>query len=225
MDFPYSDYLYNMIIYAIPGLGTNEKLFANTKINAVEIIVLNWPIPEKTDTMKTYAQKFLPQINTKEPFCLLGVSFGGMLCCELSTLISPKKTFLISTVTNRNELPFLVRALKYIPIHNLLSEKKHRQLAYHGRWAIGFGKAYIPEFLGMVNSMTKNYFKHSIHIICNWKQKHEPKNCIRIHGTFDRLFSYKKIKTNYLIKEGSHAMVLFNAEEINKIIENEINQI
>ena len=73
--------------------------------------------------------------------------------------------------------------------------------------------------------MTKNYFKHSIHIICNWKQKHEPKNCIRIHGTFDRLFSYKKIKSTYLINEGSHAMVLFNAEEINKIIENEINQI
>ena len=214
-----------MIIYAIPGLGTNEKLFANTKIKSVEIIVLNWPIPEKNDTMKSYAQKFIPQINTKEPFCLLGVSFGGMICCELSQLITPKKVFLISTCLNRKELPFFVRVLKHLPAHKLMSEKKHRQLAYHGRWAIGFGKAYIPEFLGMVNSMTTNYFRYCIHIISTWQQDKAPNNYIRIHGSYDRLFPYKKINADYLVNEGSHAMILFQAEEINNIIEKELGLI
>lgn len=82
-----------MTIYAIPGLGTTEKLYVNTKIKGVEIIVLNWPTPEKNDTMESYARKFLPQINTNIPFCLLGVSFGGMICTELSKIISPKKYF------------------------------------------------------------------------------------------------------------------------------------
>ncbi len=147
-----------MVIYAIPGLGTTEQLYVNTKISGVEIIVLDWPTPEKNDTMETYAQKFLPQINMSKPFCLLGVSFGGMLCTELSKIISPQKTFLISTSKSRNELPWFIKALNYLPIHKMVSEKQHRKMAYQGRWIIGFGKAYIPEFLGMVNSMTENYF-------------------------------------------------------------------
>lgn len=212
-----------MVIYAIPGLGTTEKLYVNTKIKGVEIIVLNWPIPEKNDTMETYARKFLPQINTNIPFCLLGVSFGGMLCTELSKIIIPKKVFLISTCKSRNELPWFIKTLQYIPFHKIVPEKQHRIMAYQGRWIIGFGKAYIPEFLGMVNSMTKNYFKYCIHIIVTWKGRELPKNSVHIHGNSDKLLLYKYVKPDYTIENGSHAMIFFQAEEINKIIEKELN--
>lgn len=212
-----------MTIYAIPGLGTTEKLYANTKINGVEIIVLNWPAPEKNDTMQSYARKFLPQINTHIPFCLLGVSFGGMICTELSKIISPKKIFLISSCKSRKELPWFIKTLKYIPLHRLISENQHRKMAYRGRWIIGFGKAYIPEFLGMVNSMTKNYFKYCINIIVNWNNTTLQKNTIHIHGDNDILLWYKFVKPDYTISRGSHAMVVFQADEINKIIEKELN--
>jgi hypothetical protein len=211
-----------MVIYAIPGLGTTEKLYVNTKITGVEIIVLSWPTPNKNDTMETYARKFLPQINTTIPFCLLGVSFGGMLCTELSKMISPQKTFLISTSKSRRELPWFIKTLKHFPLHKIVSEKQHRQMAYQGRWIIGFGKAYIPEFLGMVNSMTQNYFKYCINIIANWDRQEEPKNVIHIHGTNDKLLWYKYVKSHYSIQQGSHAMIVFRAEEINQIIEKEI---
>ncbi len=212
-----------MTIYAIPGLGTTEKLYVNTKIKGVEIIVLNWPTPEKNDTMESYARKFLPQINTNIPFCLLGVSFGGMICTELSKIISPKKIFLISSCKSRKELPWFIKTLKYIPLHRLISENQHRKMAYKGRWIIGFGKAYIPEFLGMVNSMTKNYFKYCINIIVNWNNTTLPKNTIHIHGDNDILLWYRFVKPDYTIEKGSHAMVVFQADEINKIIENELN--
>lgn len=212
-----------MTIYAIPGLGTTEKLYVNTKITGVEIIVLNWPTPEKNDTMESYARKFLPQINTNIPFCLLGVSFGGMICTELSKIISPKKIFLISSCKSRKELPWFIKTFKYFPLHKLISEKQHRKMAYRGRWIIGFGKAYIPEFLGMVNSMTKNYFKYCINIIVNWNSTTLPKNTIHIHGDNDILLWYRFVKPDYTIEKGSHAMVVFQAEEINKIIEKELN--
>lgn len=216
-----------MIIYAIPGLGTTEKLFVNTVIKGVKPVVLDWPLPERNDTMQSYAKKFLPQINTTEPFCLMGVSFGGMLCCELTKIISPQKTFLISTSKFRKELPWFIRMFKYVPLHNYISEAKHRKMAYQGRWIVGFGKAYIPEFLGMVDSMKDNYFKYCIGIIINWDSNEPPKskNVIHIHGTNDRLLLYNNVKADYTIKDGSHAMVVFRAEEINKIIEDEINRV
>ena len=165
-----------MVIYAIPGLGTTEKLYENINIKGVEMIVLKWPLPEKNDTMQSYARKFLPQINTDQVFCLLGVSFGGMLCSELSRIISPKKIFLISTSKSRKELPWFIRFFKYVPIHQIIPEKQHRKMAYEGRWFIGFGSALIPEYLGMINSMTENYFKICINIIVNWNSKNFPKN-------------------------------------------------
>lgn len=212
-----------MVIYAIPGLGTTEKLYVNTKILGVEIIVLKWPEVNKNDTMQSYAKKFISQIDTSVPFCLLGVSFGGMLCVELANMITPQKTFLISTCKSRKELPWFIKVMKHLSLHKIISEKQHRKMAYQGRWIIGFGKAYIPEFLGMVNSMTENYFKYCINIIVSWEGKELPKNSIHIHGDADRLLWYKYVKSDYTIKQGSHAMVVFKAEEINQIIEKEIS--
>ncbi len=214
-----------MVIYAIPGLGTTEKLYKNLHIKGVEIIVLKWPIPEKNDTMQSYAKKFLPQVDTSQPFCLLGVSFGGMLCTELSTIISPKKIFLISSSKYRAELPWFIKFFKYVPLHKIISEKTHRKMAYEGRWFIGFGSALIPEYLGMINSMTKNYFKNCINIIVNWDRKELPKNYVHIHGTGDRLLLHKYVKADYAVKDGSHAMIVFRAEEISKIIESELQKI
>lgn len=211
-----------MIIYAIPGLGTTDKLYINTIIQNHTVVVLNWPLPSKNETMQSYAQKFLPQINTTKAFCLLGVSFGGMLCTELAKITNPQKIFLVSSCKTRNELPWFIKALKYLPIHKLLSENSHRKLAYHGKWFVGFGGAYIPEFLGMVNSMTPNYFKYCIHTIATWKNSDYNPNTIHIHGTADRLLFHSKVNVNYAIKGGSHAMVVFRAQEINEIIEKEL---
>ncbi len=214
-----------MIIYAIPGLGTTDKLYINTIVKDATVVVLEWPQPSKDDTMQSYAKKFLPQIDTSRPFCLLGVSFGGMLCVELSKLVSPKKTFLISTSKTRMELPWFIRLLKHIPIHKITPEKKHRKMAYHGRWFIGFGGAYITEFLGMVNSMKENYFKYCINIIVTWDGKELPKNNMSIHGSADRLLLHRYVKSDFTIRGGSHAMIVFRADEINNLIEKELNVI
>jgi len=113
--------------------------------------------------------------------------------------------------------------MKYLSLHKIISEKQHRKMAYQGRWIIGFGTAYIPEFLGMVNSMTENYFKYCINIIVNWDRTEVPENVVHIHGNTDRLLWYKYVKADYTINNGSHAMIVFQAEEINKIIESEIH--
>jgi hypothetical protein len=212
-----------MVIYAIPGLGTTDVLYKNIVIKGVELIVLQWPRPEKDDTMQSYARKFLPQINVDQPFCLLGVSFGGMICTELSRLISPKKIFLVSTSKSRKELPWFIRIFKHVPIHKIIPERQHRRMAYESGWLIGFGKAFIPEYLGMIDSMEGDYFKNAINIIVNWNRKETPTNYVHIHGSSDKLLMYKYVKADHTIENGSHAMIVFQGEEIGKIIEEEIN--
>lgn len=210
-----------MKVYAIPGLGTNEKLYSNTSISGFELKVLEWPITEKGDTIRTYAQKFAKQIDQSEAFCLLGVSFGGMICTELSKIVAAKKTVVVSTCKLRQEMPWFLKVFKHAPFHLMVSEKKHREMAYKGRWFIGLGDAYIPDYLGMVNSMNTNYFRNCITMIVNWDNQSIPSNIIHIHGTKDRLLKYKLVTANYTIENGSHAMIISRAEEINRILEKE----
>lgn len=225
LDEPIILIFVSMIVYAIPGFGTTAQLFSNLNIRGSELIVLDWPPAEADDTMQSYARKFLPQIDTSRPFCLLGVSFGGMLCGELSRLVSPQKTFLISSSKFRKELPWFIRMFRLFPVYKYISESRHRKLACHGRWMIGFGKAYMPEFMTMVHSMSDNYFRHCIHIIVNWNRKDPPGNALHIHGSGDRLILYSGVKADHTIKGGTHAMVVFRADEISRIIEKEIKKI
>ncbi len=211
-----------MTVYCIPGLGCTDKLFINTQLKNCNIVVLNWPTPNKNDTMQGYAQKFISQINQNKPYCLLGVSFGGMLCTELAHIIKPHKTFIVSSAKHKYELPWFLRLLGKIKLHKLLSERYHRKMAYHGKWFIGFGTAYIPEFLGMVNSMTANYFTYCINTIVTWKRASITAKIIHLHGTSDRLLQFKNTTPNYSIVNGGHAMIVFNASDINNIIEKEL---
>ena len=65
-------------VYCIPGLGIDERLFQRTEIPGYTLKYITWIMPDKGDTMSSYAAKLLPQITEVNPI-ILGVSFGGML--------------------------------------------------------------------------------------------------------------------------------------------------
>jgi len=205
-------------IYAIPGLGTTEKLFSFLKLNGCELKVLSWPKPLPQQSMKEYAQMFVEQINTNEKFYLLGVSLGGMLCSELSHLVNAEKTILISSCKTKNELPILIRALNYIPLQKILPEVLLRKMALHSQWLLGFKKEFEADFKEMINSMPENYFLNTINMIVNWDNTKAPKHCIHIHGTSDRLLLFNNVKADHVIQNGNHAMIVYKADEISEIL-------
>lgn len=209
-------------IYAIPGLGTTGKLFQHLKVKDAEIVVLQWPRPEAHYSLKDYAKEFLKQIDASRPFYLLGVSFGGMLCMELSKLISPQKIFLVSSSKTRRELPGLIRLFRYFPLHKLIPERHHRKMASQSRWFLGFDKSYMPDFLAMIDAMPDHYFSRAIGYIVNWNNMDAHGPIVHIHGNADRLLLYRCVKADYTIHRGSHAMIIEQAEEINQIIEKEL---
>lgn len=210
------------IIYAIPGLGTTKDLFRYLDLYDTELRTLDWPLLEEGETMRSLAEKMAKGIDDTEQFYLMGVSFGGMLCSEISLIKKPVKTILISSCKCRKELPFFLRWFRYFPLHKLVSESQHRKLAKRSRRLLGFERSFITDFHKMIDSMEENCFKRSINCVVNWKQS----NCsrhdiIHIHGTGDRLIPYMSVKCDYSIRNGSHAMVVNRAEEVSKIL-NEI---
>jgi hypothetical protein len=206
-------------IYAIPGLATTAKLFEHLKVEGCELKVLAWPQPPLGMALEDYAKLFLKQIDQTKPFCLLGVSFGGMLCSELSHLVNAEKVILISSCKNRHEMPWTIKIQKYLPLYNLFSERFLILNAFKFHWLLGFKKDYKDTFREMITAMPEHYIKRSATMIIHWKNKKMPKNCVHIHGKKDHLLFYRCVKADHAIENGSHAMIVYNAEEINKLLE------
>lgn len=210
------------IIYAIPGLGTTKELYRYISVPNYEIKVLDWPEPKANYILKDYAEKFLVQIDITGPVNLMGVSFGGMLCSELAEQIKTKKVILISSCKDVSEFPFLLKALRIIPFHKLVSDKLVRFLAGTKRRFLGFERSFDKIFFEMIQQMPPGYFSNAINYIINWDKKESKMEFIRIHGTSDKLLPNKN-KSYHLVKGGSHAMILNKASEINVILNKELN--
>ncbi|WP_291966117.1 alpha/beta fold hydrolase [Maribacter sp.] len=92
-----------MKIYAISGLGADQRVFEHLNLD-VELIALDWITPHKNESIKVYAKRLSEVIETDDEFCLIGVSFGGLIATEIGKILSPIKIVLISSVQTKYEL-------------------------------------------------------------------------------------------------------------------------
>ena len=88
-----------MKIYCFSGLGADERVFAFLKLNPpYELIPVIWIKPLEGEVLEEYSKRISENIETKNPFGILGVSFGGVVAQEVSKIVKPKFTLLISSI-------------------------------------------------------------------------------------------------------------------------------
>ncbi|OYU96219.1 MAG: alpha/beta hydrolase [Bacteroidetes bacterium B1(2017)] len=207
-------------IYFLSGLGADSRAFKRVKF-PVKYTVIHLPYFESgpTDTLERYAAKMAKEIDSSKPFYLVGLSFGGILCCELLRFIQPQKTFLISSIAAYAELPLLFKIGGSLRIHRLLPSKATTQSNWITRWYFGVKKQSDKLLLNDILKHTDTQFsKWAIHAIVTWKRKEPPTNIIRIHGSNDHLLPINGFKPKYLINKAGHFMVLTKAQEISEIL-------
>jgi len=92
-----------MKLYLIGGLGADERVFKFLHSEFPNQII-KWIEPLKMEPIEDYTKRLSEQIDTKEKFGILGVSFGGIIAVELSKIIKPQITILISSVELASQL-------------------------------------------------------------------------------------------------------------------------
>lgn len=208
------------IVYLIPGQGADYRLFKNLKIDSsFQKEYIHYSTPEKEWSMHEFAVKLSEQIDTTRNFCIIGVSLGGMLATEMSTFLHPEKVIIISSAKGRKELPGGYRFQKTIPFYKLVSGK----LAKKG--ALFFQPIFEPDrdvdeetFVSMLESKDPDFIKRTIAMIIEWDKKEHNSEVIHIHGDKDNTLPVKNIDYDYLVKDGSHMMVLTKGEEVSKLV-------
>jgi pimeloyl-ACP methyl ester carboxylesterase len=214
--------MYCPVTYFIGGIASDERIFKHQMVAIENAVYLPFPRHDKHDTMDTYVKKFIPLIDTTQPFNLVGNSMGGIMVMELIKHIHPEKVVLISSVKSRKEMPFILTHLKYTNAHKLLPGK-----GFIG--FIQFGSLFkneilkVPGMRRLAVSMAKNndpgFLYWCVNAIVKWKGKEDyRKDIIHIHGTKDEMFPYRNIKNAIPVKGGAHSMLLIQHEEVNRLL-------
>lgn len=211
-----------MNTYFISGLGADKRIFSKLKLNEnINMIHIDWIIPNKNESLASYAQRLSSVIDLSQPFALVGVSFGGMIAVEMAKLLTPAATIIISSTMLSTHLPALYRfagklgLLKFIPARLLKSSNKLTQNYYFGTRSNS-----EKTLLGKIIKDTDPYFlKWAIGSILSWSNKIKPKSIYHIHGTNDKILYSKIAQPDFIIEHGTHFMVYQNAQEISGIID------
>jgi len=206
-------------IYGISGLGADKRVFDFLSLD-FEFVSIDWISPYKNESIKNYARRLSNIIDSKNDFCLIGVSFGGLVATEINKLLDPKITILISSVQTKNELRPVYRwfgktkLLKLIPIFLL---DPPRFIAKHL-----FGTKNHKLLNEVLNDTDLNFTKWAINELTNWKNTTQQKNVLKINGTHDKLIPPRGNTKMELIDKGGHFMIVDRANDVSNIINESI---
>ena len=187
---------------------------------------IHYPLPFENESMTEYALRISEQIDTTKPFVLIGVSLGGMISCELTDIINPEKVIIISSASSSEEVPKMYTFFKTFPIYREISPSLFKYSSYF------LQPLYEPDrkleketCVSMLHAKDPLFIKRAVHLIVSWDRTETDnltKNIIHIHGDIDNTLPIENVKADFIIKGGSHMMVLTKSGEISGIIGGEL---
>jgi len=209
-----------MNLYFISGLGADKRIFQNLVLPEVfKIYYIEWMAVSENESMESYCRRLSSQINQQEPFSLVGLSFGGVIAIELSKILSPVQTVLISSYCFKKEVPWFYILLGESGIYKIL---RPRMLLRPNNIAFRLFGAYKPEIKNLLKNIFEDtdpdFFEWAIRQLFSWDNHWEPPNLLRIHGTADKILPYKKIMKAIPVKDGEHLMVYSKSAIVSQIL-------
>ena len=206
-------------IYAISGLGADRRVFDFLNLD-LELVPIDWIEPKKNESIENYAERLSKIIDTRHDFILMGVSFGGLVAVEISKILKPKLTILISSVATKKEIPKFLKLIGQTEIINLIPKELFNPPLKLAHYLFG---ARNKNLLNQILQDTDLRFaKWAVQELTKWRNEEHIPNLIRIHGTHDKLLPWKGTGNVELIEEGEHFMIVDHADELSRVINQKI---
>ena len=205
-------------VYFLSGLGADKRAFSVLDLSFCEPVFIDWIRPLPRETLAHYATRLRLQIPEVHP-TIVGISFGGMLACEMAKADPLMKVIIIASNKSANEFPYYLRLGKYFPVYRWLPDK----LIKSGRslnWMLGVkDKAQRKLVSEIVANINPSFLKWAIDAILHWQDKNAPVNVTHIHGTADKLLPFRYVRADYKIQGGTHLISINKPKEISSLLQ------
>ena len=209
-----------MNLYFISGLGADKRMFQKLVLpESFSIHYIDYLPVLKDESLDDYCRRLSEQIDLRQPFSLVGLSFGGVISVEMSKFLSPVQTVLISSFYLQKEVPWFYVFLSKTGLYKMLPAKIMLKPSH-----------FIFRFFGAYHPATKNLLKHilqdtdptffrwALMKLFSWDNEWKPENLLRIHGTADRVLPYKTNMNAIAVEGGEHLMVYSKSEIVSEIL-------
>lgn len=209
-----------MKIYLVSGLGGDYKVLEKLKFpEQLEVIAIDWLIPEKDEPFPNYVERMAAIINTEEPFHLLGYSFGGILVQEIHKIKPAEKVVILGSIKSHREKSLLLKTGAYTKIPHFLPKQLFNEKA--SVIYANFRKLLDPKNPKIMKYFTVRdpyYLKWSVEKISDWKGEKDD-SIIQILADKDIVFPIKNSKPDFIIKNGTHLFPATKHKEVSLILE------
>jgi pimeloyl-ACP methyl ester carboxylesterase len=202
----------------MPGMAAEPTIFNRIKLpeDQFQIHWLEWMIPTENESLESYAKRMIAKIEN-DNIVLLGVSFGGVLVQEMSKYMNLRKLIVVSSVKSKYELPKrmkvakFMKAYKFAPTQLLSNLDVLKKYAFNETIAkrIDLYKTYMA-----VND--KRYLDWALKQMLCWEQEEPITGAIYIHGDKDAVFTHSCDGECFVIKGGTHIMIIFKSQWFNE---------
>lgn len=209
-----------MKLYAISGLGADKRVFKYLKLSC-ELVVINWIEPKEAETIQHYATRLAKQVDTKEKYGILGVSFGGLVAVEMSKQLNPALTVLVSSAETKYELRSAYRLLGKSQLITIIPKTLLNPPRIIANWLFGTKE---KELLNQIlNDTDWRFAKWAVNELLRWDNQEKVSNqLLKISGTSDKLIPPSDENNLKLVHNGEHLMIIDKAESISQLINNEL---
>lgn len=194
----------------MPGLAASSSIFEKIKLPEAifEIHLLDWIMPEKTESLKEYAQR-MSKFVKHDKAVLVGVSFGGILVQEMAQFLELRKLIIISSVKSNKELPSRMKIAKTTKAYKLVPTSLLSNVEALTKYAFGtMIKERLKLYKKYLTMNDKVYLDWAIEQVVCWERTIVDDNVIHIHGDNDSVFPVQNIKNCINVKAGTHIMIV-----------------
>jgi pimeloyl-ACP methyl ester carboxylesterase len=209
-----------MNLYFISGLGADKRVFQKLILpDSFTVHYIDWLPVSADESLESYCRRLSEQVDQKQPFSLVGLSFGGVISIEMSKFLIPVQTVLISSFCLTKEVPWFYVFLKKTRLYRLLPIRlilKPNNMVFR---LFGAYKPAVKELLkNILEDTDPKFFAWALKQLFSWNNNWKPANLVRIHGTADKVLPYKTNMDAITVVGGEHLMVYSKWETVSEIL-------
>lgn len=208
-----------MTAYFISGIGADYRMFTHIRPpEGYQVAYIHWIPPRKDESLGAYAFRLIDQIDTSEPFVLIGLSLGGIMAVEMAKRIAPQSTIIISSIPLSSHLPPYFRVAGKLGLGKVVPPAllKAATSIKH------FLTMKTPDNRKIIQSVIwsgdDEFIHWALNAVLEWNNTEIPSPLYHVHGTRDEVFPIGFTHPTHIIPKAGHMFLLSQPEEINNLL-------
>jgi pimeloyl-ACP methyl ester carboxylesterase len=211
----------HMKTYFISGIGADHRLFTHIRLpEGFETRYIHWITPDPEEALPSYARRLTAQIDTSEPYTLIGFSLGGIMAVEIAKIFPPVCTILISSIPVSSNLPPYYRRAHRLQLQRLATPTLIKALATFKQRLTMRSREDYKLMREVILDGDDRFIAWALDAVVNWQNDKIPHPFFHIHGTWDEVFPIRYTKPTHIVPRGGHNLVMNQATIINGLFRN-----